>query len=130
MSKSRHIQARLREDIVQEADAVAAYDQLRRNADWTDRRIITEALIALRQKFDTGYQPPEVETEITLTSKMQRTLGLIMEHVQMLMTVDLSSARQSPTWDEGRYQEVTSQLHASAADLFGAPKRYEDDEDT
>lgn len=129
MSKSRHIQARLREDIVQEADAVVAYDQLRRNADWTDRRIITEALIALRQKFDAGYQPPAVETEITLTNKMQRTLGLIMEHIQMLTTLDLSSARQSPAWDETRYQEVATQLHDSVADLFGASKRYEDDED-
>lgn len=128
---SRHIQARLRDDLALEKSAVEAYDWLKTNPDWTDRLILTEALLALRKKLDKGYKPVLIETEVTFTTEMRRLLKLIMEHVQMLSTIDLTAARQSPGWDEERYQDTTSKLNKSVANLFGQSKeyRYEDDED-
>jgi hypothetical protein len=128
--RSRHIQARLREDYVREADAVATYDWLKTDPDtWTDRLIITEALLALRKKLDKGYKPAVVESEITFTTEMRGLLKLIMEHVQMLSSIDLTAARQSPDWDEERYQDTTSKLNSSVVNLFGASKSYGDEDD-
>lgn len=125
---SVHIQARLRDDFASEAEAVEAYRWLRRNPDWTDRLIMTQALIALREKLDKGYVPG-VDTEMQFTREMKHVLKLIMEHVQMLSSIDLTSARQSPDWDEERYQDTTSKLNSSVVKLFGAPKSYGDEDD-
>lgn len=131
MRHSRHIQARLRDDLVDERAAVESYDWLKTSPDWTDRLIIKEGLLALRKKMDKGYKPVLIETEITLTTEMRRVLKLIMEHVQMLSTIDLSAARQSPGWDEQRYQDTTTKLNKSVANLFGQSKeyRYTDEDD-
>jgi hypothetical protein len=125
---SRHIQARLRDDFPSEVQAIEAYDWLKTNPEWTDRLIMKEALIALREKLDAGYTPHE-DNEIKFTREMRHTLKLIMEHVNMLSTVDLSAARQSPDWDEQRYQDTTSKLNKSVVQLFGTSKSYGDDED-
>lgn len=127
MRRSRHIQARLREDLATEKAAVETYDWLKTSPDWTDRLIMTEGLLALRKKLDKGYKPVLVETEITFTTEMRGILKLIVEHVQMLSTIDLTAARQSPGWDEVRYQEQTSKLDSSVKNLFGQSKQYYDD---
>ena len=131
MRHSRHIQARLRHDLADEKAAVETYDWLKQTPDWTDRVIIKEGLLALRKKLDKGYKPVLVETEITLTTEMRRILKLIMDHAQMLSTIDLTAARQSPGWDEEKYQDTTSKLNKSVANLFGQSKDYTyvDDED-
>jgi hypothetical protein len=125
---SRHIQARLRHDLADERAAVETYDWLRSNPDWSDRLIIKEGLLALRKKLDKGYKPVLVETEITLTTEMRRTLRLIMEQVKLLSEIDLTVARQSPGWDEERYQDTKTQLDKSVANLFGQSKRYDDED--
>lgn len=126
---SRHIQARLRHDLADERAAVETYDWLKTNPDWSDRLIIKEGLLALRKKLDKGYKPVLVETEITLTTEMRRTLKLIMEQVKLLAEIDLTTVRQSPGWDEERYQDTKTQLDKSVADLFGHSKRYDDEDD-
>ena len=125
---SRHIQARLRDDLPTEKEAVAVYDWLKTNPEWTDRLILRDGLITLRQKIDEGYVPA-IENEMTFTREMRHVLKLIMEHVQMLSTIDLSAARQSPEWNEERYQDTTSKLNKSVANLFGASKSYGDDDE-
>lgn len=128
---SRHIQARLRLDLAAEKSAVETYDWLKSSPDWNDRLIVKEGLLALRKKLDKGYKPVLVETEITLTTEMRRILKLIMEHAQMLSTIDLTAVRQSPDWDERKYQDMTTQLNKSVANVFGQSKEYSyvDDED-
>lgn len=126
---SRHIQARLRDDLADERAAVETYDWLKTNPDWNDRLIIKEGLLALRKKMDKGYKPVLVETEITLTTEMRRILKMIMEHAQMLATIDLTAVRQSPDWDEQKYQDTTTKLNKSVANLFGASKTFEGDDD-
>jgi len=127
--KGIHLQARLLPDKVREADAVEAYRLIAQTKGWSDRVLITEALIALRVLIDKGYTPQPVETEIRLTAKMQRALNLLMDHVAMLSQMDLTSARQAPDWNEQRWQETTAQLHDSVADLFGAARQYDDDDE-
>jgi hypothetical protein len=125
---SRHIQARLRDDMPSEMEAVKIYDWLKTSPDWTDRLILKEGLIALREKLDKGYVPT-AETEMQFTREMKRTLKLIMEQVQMLSNLDLTAARQSDDWNEERYQDTTSKLNSSVVKLFGASKSYGDDDD-
>jgi hypothetical protein len=132
---SRHIQARLRLDLATEKEAVETYDWLKSpsedgsDSQWTDRLILKEGLLALRKKLDKGYKPVLVETEITLTTEMRRTLKLIMEQVQLLQSIDLTAVRHAPNWDEQKYQDTATKLNKSVSNLFGESKTYYDDED-
>lgn len=126
---SRHLQCRLRQDLALEKAAVETYDWLKTDPTWTDRVIMREGLLALRKKLDKGYKPPVVETEVTFTTEMRTLLKLIMEHVQMLQSIDLTAVRQSPTWDEDKYQDLTTRLNKNVANLFGASKSYDVEDD-
>lgn len=126
--QGRHIQARLLADRVSEKFSVLELDELRASG-MSDREIIRDALIAHRKKRLKGWTPPQVLDEVTITAGMLDILNALHESVQMLQSLDLTSARQSPNWNEETWQATNDILSASAANFFGQSKSYSDDED-
>lgn len=102
---------------------------------WDDRKIITEALLALRVAMEAGYQPPEVQAAV-LTDEMKeiarearRALKLVRKHVEMLNSLDLSSLRTQPGWKEDVWEEATLAVSPGASRIMGAAKSYDDGDD-
>lgn len=124
--QTRLIQGRLSSirpdpDIQQrETAAIHFLDHLRKNENMTDRELITEALLIMRAERNAGYTPPAIK----LTHQMQEALGMILEHIKMLSTLDLSSLRSQPSWNEDHFQKTSSRLHESAADFLGQSKEF------
>lgn len=109
-----------------EKDAIEFVDYLRDKEQMTDREFLTEAILVLREKWQEGYRPPALRAK-TLTREMQEALSAILEHIQMLSTLDLSSLRSQPAWNEDHFQRTSTRLHESAADFLGQSKKYDDD---
>lgn len=110
-----------------EADAIEMLDHLRDKEKKTDREILVDALLLKRMQYQEGYVPPEPQTN-TLTRQMQEAIGMILDHVRMLSTLDLSSLRSQSGWNEDHFQRASTHLHESAADFLGTSKRYDDDD--
>lgn len=133
-AETRLIQGRLSNrrpdpDVQQrEIDAIHFLDHLRTKERMVDRAIITEALLIMRSQREAGYVPP---SSAKITRQMQEAVLLILEHVKMLQSVDLSSLRSQPSWNEEQFQQTSSRLHESAADFLGQSKeyRYVDEDD-
>lgn len=133
-----HIQARLHEDAPdggREKDALEFYyNTLAKKTKWDNRRIITEALIALRLQWEEGYRPPDVQAAV-LTDEMiamareaRQSLELLRSHVEMLNNLDLSSLRTQPGWNEKVWADTTQAVKGASA-IMGRPKSYGDDDD-
>ena len=137
-----HLQARLHSDTPdggREKDALEFYfDELIKKK-WDNRRILTEALLALRMTMEEGYQPPEVQAAVLtgemkeLAKEARRALKLVRKHVEMLNNLDLSSLRTQPGWNEDVWEETTLAVNPGAAAIMGHAKSYdnleEDDDD-
>ena len=130
--ETRHIQARLNSlqphdtvTALREKEAIEFVDVLRDTEKQTDREFLTEALLLYRKKYEKGYRPP-VMTTARLTAQVQEALTMILDHIKMLSTLDLSSLRSQPTWNEDHFQKTSSHLHESAADFLGKSKTYYD----
>lgn len=95
---------------------------------WEDRKIITEALIALAVAMNEGYEPP-INEQAVLTNRLQETIMAVADHVQMLSKLDLSTLRSQPAWNEQTWKASESLLSPESANLFGAAKKFEDDDD-
>jgi len=110
-----------------EIEAMEFLDHLR-GENKTDREIITDGLLLMRAQSEAGYAPP---SSVKLTRQMQEAVLMILEHVKMLQSVDLSSLRSQPSWNEEQFQKTSSRLHESAADFLGQSKeyRYVDEDD-
>lgn len=132
-----HIQARLHEDAPggREHDALEFYfDALTKQTKWDHRRIITEALLALRMQWEKGYRPPDVQAAV-LTDEMiamareaRQSLELLRKHVDMLSTLDLSSLRAQPGWNEKVWEDTSTAVKGASA-IMGRPKTYGDDDE-
>jgi hypothetical protein len=134
-----HIQARLHEhnpDGGRERDAIQFYqsEELVKRK-WDDRRIVTEALLALRMYWEEGYRPPDnpqgmVTSEILAMAKEAReTLQLAREAMQMLSTLDLTSLRTQSGWREEVWEKTSLVVNKGAAAIMGHAKSYGDDDD-
>lgn len=132
-----HIQARLHEDAPggREHDALEFYfDTLTKKTKWDHRRIITEALLALRMQWDEGYRPPDVQAAvltdemIAMAKEARQSLEMVRQHVEMLSKLDLSSLRTQPGWNEKVWEETSSVVKGASA-IMGRPKAYGDDDD-
>lgn len=110
-----------------ERDAIEFVKRLRSKEKMTDREFLTEALLLMRAQWNEGYRPPAL-TSKTLTSEMQEALAMILDHIKMLSTLDLSGLRSQPAWNEDHFQKASSRLHESAADFLGQSKRYDEDD--
>jgi hypothetical protein len=110
-----------------EMDAIEMLDHLRNVEKMDDRTITGDLLLLMRAKYQEGYQPPSMQPN-TLTRDMQEALTMILNHIKMLSTLDLSSLRSQPAWNEDHFQAASTRLHESAADFLGQSKRYDDDD--
>ena len=113
---------------LREKEAIEFIDRLRNEDKQTDREFLTDALLLYRQKREKGYRAPMLTTA-RLTEQMQSALTMILDHIKMLSTLDLTSLRSQPTWNEDHFQKTSSHLHESAADFLGTSKTYYTDDD-
>jgi hypothetical protein len=111
-----------------EGDVIEFVEHLRDKENMSDREFLVEAMLLYRAKWNKGYRPPVITTA-RLTAKLQESLAMILDHITMLSTLDLTSLRSQPSWNEEHFQKASSHLHESAADFLGQSKRYDDDED-
>jgi murein L,D-transpeptidase YcbB/YkuD len=119
--KSTHIQARLHPEKIREADALAAYHGVKERTNWTDKVIVREALIAMGQMMDSGWQPQEDVTEVKLTASVQTMLRQMSSLVSKLSSLDFSQARHpdgSEVDTETLHREL-SEFDKSASDMLG-----------
>lgn len=133
-----HMQLRLHSETPdggREKDALEFYYGDLAEKKWDNRRIVTESLLALRMYWQEGYRPPDnpqgmVTSEILAMAKDAReTLKLAREAMQMLSTLDLSSLRTQPGWNEKVWEDTTQAVKGASA-IMGRPKTYGgDDED-
>lgn len=102
---------------------------------WDDRRIVTEALLALRMYWEEGYRPPDnpqaqVTSEILAMAKEAReTLQLAREAMHMLSTLDLTSLRSQSGWKEDVWEKTSLAVNSGAAAIMGHAKSYDEDDD-
>lgn len=126
-----HIQGRLHSDTQdggREHDALAFYYGQLAEEKWDDRKIITEALLALRMYWEEGYRPPDPQP-IVINSEIQAGIKALREHMKMLSELDLTSLRSQPAWKEEVYQDTSDAISSGAAAIMGHAKTYDDDDD-
>ncbi len=91
-----HFQARLRADVIREADAVNAYLAIQKAWKTDDREIGREALIALAEKIDGGFQPESmIVGEGKVTAEVVTMLNRMTTMLESLMAMDFSHARHA-----------------------------------
>lgn len=132
-----HLQARLHNKTPggREAAAIEAYHAIKKDEPgWDDRKIITEACIALKMMRDKGWRPPEQSIEITAEileaiRAMKHTSQAMSKTAQMFASLDLSSLRSQPGWSDEVWEETTNTFNDNAADLLGTSKKWIDPDD-
>lgn len=133
-----HIQGRLHSETPdggREHGALEFYlDTLLKVEKWDDRRVLTEALLALRMYWEEGYRPPDnpqglMTSEIVEMAKEARaTLKLARGAMEMLSSLDLTSLRSQPGWKEEVWADTSAAVGSGAAKIMGHAKSYDDDE--
>jgi hypothetical protein len=133
------IQCRLHSDNPdggREKDALEFYlgDELKKKR-WDDRRIVTEALLALRMYWNEGYRPPDnpqaqMTSEILAMLKEAReAFHMVSQQIEMLNSLDLTSLRSQPGWKEDVWTKSSLAVNSGAAAIMGHGKSYDEDED-
>lgn len=117
------VQAVLNREYFQEADAIWVIENF--CADWSDRKMITEALIALGEKIGSGWQPHEVPSTITIKADVAAMLERLNAVIQMLANMDINALREVQGFDESTYKAATT----GASKLISGDTRFDDKED-
>lgn len=126
-----HVQARInasRDDGTQDPrkrDAVEFWRKKRRAE--KAAAIVTEALLALREKEERGYTPP-VATSVQMHAATVEVFEQMRGLMQRLQSIDLSGASMGARQAVEHVQRDASQI-VNAVNLIGAVAIADDDED-
>jgi len=106
-------------DILQSEDATK----------WADRVLVTEGLIALREKLDNGWVMPDVPDEVTISANIVSMLGSLKQAIDMLANLDIEKLRQIDGFDEEAFQTLQAEgLKKSGARLMTDETKFETEE--
>lgn len=121
------IQAVLNRKHFREIDAVKVAETLiaENPQKWTHRYLITESLIALGEKLDSGYHPQHVPSTLTLGADVAKMLQDIQGVVSMLANMDLDALRGVRGFDEQAYNIATT----GASKLISGDVQFDNGED-
>lgn len=117
------VQAVLNREYFREVDAVYVVENFCK--DWTDRKMLTEALIALGEKMEMGWQPQEVPSTITINADVAEMLAQTKTLMGMLSSMDINALRQVKGFDEKAYKVATT----GASKLISGDTKFDDKED-
>jgi hypothetical protein len=108
---TQRIQAVLNRQYFRESPALDVYDGLlsQHNDLWTDRRIITEALIALGEKLDSGFKVAEVPDEVRVSSELILAFNKLTAFIDFISSMDLTQLRQVQGFDENVYNTLKAE---------------------
>lgn len=96
---------------------------------WTDRKLITEGLIALGEKKQRGWTAPDVPTEMTISANIVSMLAKMNSVIDMLSQMDISQLRQVDGFDENTFETMKSEgLKSGAAQIFSDETEFEGDD--
>lgn len=108
MPNTIRIQAVLNRNYFRESPALEVYNNLIKK-DWTERKIITESLIALGEKLDTGWQVAEMPNEAKISSDLLMAFERLSDFVNMLTSMDITQLRQVQGFDENVYNTLKAE---------------------
>lgn len=129
MSNTTRIQAVLNQNYFREKPALDVYNQLLADDEWTSRRIITEALIALGEKHDSGWQVADVPDEVKVSSKLIAAFDKLSDFVDMIAEMDIAELRQVKGFNESVYQSLQAEgLKRGAARMLSDETTFEDED--
>lgn len=126
-SSTTRFQAVLNRQYFREIDAIVVAEALKKEdpEKWTDRKLFTEGLIALGEKLESGWQPQEVPTTISIGADAARMLNQLSAFVQLLSQMDIDGLRQVKGFDENAYNIAKT----GASKLISGDTKFEDIED-
>lgn len=129
MPNTLRIQAVLNRNYFRESPALEVYANLVKSPDWTDRKIITEALIALGEKLDSNWQAPDVPNEVTISHELVGMIHQLGSVVNMLANMDISELRQIKGFDENVYNSMKAEgLKRGAARMLSDDTTFDESE--
>lgn len=127
-----HFQARLRANVIRESDAVNAYLAIQKKWNTDDREIAREALIALAEKIDGGFQPQAmVVGEGKVTAEMFSMMKRMAETLDAVALMDFSHARHAdgrPVDASQMYQQI-GEITQGASSIMSTAVWYDEDEE-
>jgi hypothetical protein len=120
-------QAVLNRQYFQEKDAIYIAETLKREdpEKWTDRHLITQGMIALGEKLDSGWHPQDVPSTITIGAEIAAMLSQMKGVIEMLANMDIEGLRQVKGFNENTYKTVTT----GASKLISGDTKFDDKED-
>lgn len=123
MPNTIRIQAVLNRKYFHESDAVYVVENF--CAGWEHRKLIVEALIALGEKLETGWQPQTVPSTITIGADVAAMLAQTKAAIEMLAKMDIGALRQVQGFDEHVYKAATK----GASKLISGDTKFDSKED-
>jgi hypothetical protein len=118
------IQAVLNRQYFREADAVDVAEKLTEDG-WTQRKLLTESLIALGEKLESGWEPQEVPSTITIGAQVAEMLAHSKRLLAMLSGMDIEALRKVQGFDEDAYNVANT----GASKLISGDTKFDDKED-
>lgn len=120
-------QAVLNRDYFREIDAIRVAEVLKAEdpENWTDRKLIAEALIALGEKLESGWQAQDVPSTITINAHVAEMLAQAKTLMGMLSSMDINALRNVQGFDEKAYKVATT----GASKLISGDTKFDDKED-
>lgn len=119
MPSTIRIQAVLNRKYFREVDAIYVAENL--CGDWDTRKLLTEALIALGEKLESGWQPQTVPSTISIGADVAAMLAQTQDAIAMLAKMDINALRQVQGFDENAYKIATT----GASKLISGDTKFE-----